>query len=90
MQIATKARALRVARHYGMVLDEANSGKIEESASVIFDHPTHSFGDDCRSITVSGYTTMGVLWAEAIERMEAECPFLMQCKDPDCEYHSKP
>lgn len=85
---ATKAQALRVAQKFGMVLDGANTGKIGESATVIFDHPTKSFDGDCRSITVSGYTSMAVLWAEAIERMENECPHLVPCRAPDCDYHS--
>lgn len=85
---ATKAQALRVAQKFGMVLDDVNSGMIGRNGTVIFDHPTKSFDGDCRSITVSGYTTMGVLWAEAIERMEAECPNLVPCDDPGCDYHN--
>jgi succinate dehydrogenase/fumarate reductase flavoprotein subunit len=87
---ATKAQALRVANRFGMVLDEDNSGKIGETATVIFDHPSKSFDGDCRSITVSGHTTMGILWAEAIERMEGECPHLVLCSDPECDYHNDP
>lgn len=86
---ATKAQAMRVASKFGMILDESVTGVIDQSGNVTFDHPTHSFGDDCRSITVSGHQPMSELWAEAIARMQEECPALRRCTDPDCDYHTE-
>ena len=83
----TKANAMKVAARFGMVLDESVTGKIGECGCVTFDHPTHSFGGDCRSITVSGYQPMSELWQEAAVRMEDECGDLVPCDDLTCDYH---
>lgn len=95
--MTTKRKALAVAAKFGFVLDESTSGQIGLDFTACFDHPTHSIGDDCRSITVSSYpgadaaghpqTASWHTWSEAIERMEAEGPLLIPCTDPDCEYH---
>lgn len=86
-KVATKAQAMRAAETLGLELDEAVSGVIDGVGTVTFDHPTHSFGGDCYSITVSGDRPMGELWAEAIERMLAECGYMRPCTDPACDYH---
>lgn len=91
--MCTKAKALAVARKFGLVLDERNSGLIGHCYTVILDHPTHSFSGDCRSITVSDYgsgdvTPAQAAWSEAIERMQSEAPFLEPCPVADCDYHS--
>lgn len=88
----TKAKALKVAARFGFVLDESCSGLMSGCYTVVFDHPTHSIGFDCRSITVSDYgsgaiTPAQAAWSEAIERMEAEGPLLEPCTDPECDYH---
>jgi hypothetical protein len=90
--MSTKAKALKVAERFGFMLDELNSGKCGIWFSVVLDHPTHSIGYDCRSITVedagTGLKAAGACaWEEAIERMEAEGPLLTPCADPECEYH---
>jgi hypothetical protein len=96
-QVSTRAKALSVAASFGFVLDELNSGQIGLDFTAIFDHPTHSIGADCRSITVSSYpgpddagvfrTASYHTWSEIIERMEAEGPLLTPCTDPECDYH---
>lgn len=78
----------KLAESMGFVLDENVSCRIGNSASITIDHPTHSFAGDCRSITVSGYTTMAVLWKEIEERLDCEAKFLTPCTDPNCEYHN--
>ena len=85
--MATKAQALKVAAKFGMVLDGTVTGVVGHCGNVTFDHPTHSFNHDCRSITVSGFQPMPELWGEAIERMKDECPHLNPCTDPNCDYH---
>ncbi|MFA5488833.1 MAG: hypothetical protein WC284_06390 [Candidimonas sp.] len=85
--MATKQAAMRVAAKFGMVMDEMHSNKIGSCSTVIFDHPSHSLSGECRGITVSGYQSMASAYAEAIERMEAECVDMEECTDPDCEYH---
>lgn len=87
--MTTKAKALAVASRYGFVLDETNSGKIGDVYTAIFDHPTHSLGRDCRSITESSYppNAAAYVWGECIKRMEIEGRCLRPCDDPECEYH---
>lgn len=85
--MASKAQALVVAKKFGFVLDESVSGNFGYSSMATFDHPTHSIGGDCRSIHDED-TSMGMTWANCIERMEAEGPFLEPCTDADCEYHA--
>jgi hypothetical protein len=85
--MASRAQAMAAARRFGMILDESVTGKIGECGCVTFDHPTHSFGGDCRSITVSGYQSMSDLWGEAIDRINEEGPGLVPCDNPACEYH---
>lgn len=92
--MSTKAKALRVAKRYGFVLDESVSGLVGDCFTVCLDHPTHSIAGDCRSITESnfgggGQTAAQCAWADTIERMEEEGPLLERCEDPECEYHSK-
>lgn len=84
--MATKQQALRTAARFGFVLDESVSGKTGIWGAATFDHPTHSFAGDCRSIH-SEDTDMATVWAECIERMEDEGQFLEPCTDPECEYH---
>jgi hypothetical protein len=86
--MATKQAALALAAKFGLELDESVTGRIGESGTVTFDHPTHSFGGDCRSITVSGFQPMAELWQEAIDRMREEGPHLTPCTCPDCDYHA--
>ena len=81
-------RVQKLAESMGFVLDETVSFRIGNSASITIDHPTHSFDGDCRSITVSGYTTMAVLWKEIEERLKTEAKFLTPCTNPNCEYHN--
>jgi hypothetical protein len=93
--MSTKAKALAVAKRFGFVLDTVNSGPEPIGYTVVFDHPTHSFAGDCRSITCAnftgsnGRTAAQESWAEAIERMESEAPLLESCTDPDCDYHAE-
>lgn len=85
----TRAKALRTASRFGLILDESVSGKIDDNMTVTFDHPTHSFGGDCRSITVSmSGVRASEVWAEAIDRMEIEGPYLTPCTCGDCDYHA--
>jgi hypothetical protein len=91
--MTTKAKALAVAERYGFVLDEQNSGKIGDSYTAIFDHPTHSIAGDCRSITECSYgggrkTASQYVWQEIGERLEAEGRWLQPCTDPECDYHN--
>lgn len=91
--MATKAQALRVAAKYGLVLDETVSGLFGGCYLITLDHPTKSFGGDCRSIHVEDYGTgdrsaASCAWQEAIERINAEGPLLEDCTDPDCDYHA--
>lgn len=90
--MASKQQALRVAKRFGLELDESVTGLIGGSFALTFDHPTHSFGGDCRSIHVCDYgsgdiTPAQSAWSEAIERMEDEGPHLEPCIDPECDYH---
>lgn len=78
----------KLAESLGFVLDESVSVKIGTCATITLDHPTHSFGGDCRSITVSGHTSISVLWKEIKERLDEEAKFLTPCTDPNCEYHN--
>lgn len=92
--MVTKAKAQAVAERFGFELDEQNSGAEPVGFTVIFDHPTHSIGGDCRSITCSwftgdaGRTPAQSAWSEAIDRMESDGPILERCVDPDCDYHN--
>lgn len=92
--MGTKAKALRVAAKFGMVIDESVTGRVGDCFLITLDHPTHSFGGDCRSIHVEDYgsgdrSAATCAWAEAIDRMEADCPGLKPCTDPDCDYHAR-
>lgn len=97
--MSTRRAALAVAARFGFVLDERNSGQTGLDFTTIFDHPTHSIGGDCRSITVSSYPGSNIAgvhqtasqntWREAIERMKAEGPLLEPCTDPGCDYHNE-
>lgn len=90
--MATKTKALAVARRFGFILDESVSGRCGECFMLTFDHPTHHIAGDCRSIHVEVMNMgdgapSGYAWAEAIERMEGEGPLLQECTDPECDYH---
>lgn len=87
--MSPKDKALKAAAKFGLVLDEGVTGKIGECGTVTFDHPTHSFAGDCRSITVSGYAAMPVLWQEAFERINEEGPLLQPCECCECDYHNE-
>jgi hypothetical protein len=87
--MATKQQALRVAARHGFVLDETVSGPMGVAGGMAtFDHPTHSFAGDCRSIHDVDIS-MDKVWANCIERMEREADLLTPCTDPDCEYHEE-
>jgi hypothetical protein len=84
--MSTKAKALAVARRYGIELDDSVSGRFGLYFMATFDHPTKSISGDCRSIHGEDISAPS-LWAEMIERMEAEGPMLEPCTDLNCEYH---
>jgi hypothetical protein len=86
----SRAKALRIAARFGFVLDGQNSGCDPGGGyTAIFDHPTHSIGADCRSITETSYPPRAAafVWNSVIERLEAEGPLLQKCSDAGCDYH---
>jgi hypothetical protein len=86
----SRAKALALAARFGFVMDKSCSGSDPGGGyTVILDHPTHSIGCDCRSITETSYPPRAAafVWASIIERLESEGPLLQPCEDPDCEYH---
>jgi hypothetical protein len=90
MTRVTKTQALAAAARFGFVLDEDNSGSEPLGGyTAILDHPTHSIGNDCRSITETSYPPRAAdfVWASILERVQAEGPLLKRCIDPECEYH---
>jgi hypothetical protein len=89
----SRSKATRIAKQFGMVIDEGVTGNFGGCYMITIDHPTHSFGGDCRSIHVADYgsgdrSPSQCAWAEAIDRMSDECRFLEPCTDADCDYHS--
>jgi hypothetical protein len=91
--MTTRAKAFAAAAKFGFVFDEENSGKIGDTFTAIFDHPTHSIAGDCRSITECSYgggskTASQYVWEEIVERLESEGPWLQPCTDSGCDYHN--
>lgn len=92
--MTTRRAALAEAQKWGFVLDDRHSGSDPGGGfNVLFDHPTHSIGFDCRSIVEysyqgSGRTASQNAWDAAIERMRDEGPLLERCANPECDYHN--
>lgn len=86
-----KKRTLALATYFGFVLDERNSGPDPMGYTAILDHPTHSIGGDCRSITETSYPPKAAdfVWRSMEERLLSEGPLLQPCSDPECDYHSE-
>ena len=86
-----RRQALSLASRFGFVLDETNSGPDPGGGyTAILDHPTHSIGGDCRSITETSYPPRAAafVWRSVMDRLNSEGPFLQKCEDPNCEYHT--
>jgi hypothetical protein len=85
---------MKVAERFGLVVDDGVTGNFGGCFLITLDHPTHSFGGDCRSIHVEDCGTgsrspADCAWADAIERMNDEGPLLEPCLDPECDYHAR-
>lgn len=89
--MGTKQKAMSIAKQFGFILDEDNSGPDPMGGyTAIFDHPTHSIAGDCRSITETSYPPQAAafVWCSIVERLESEGPLLEPCGDPACDYHN--
>ena len=84
--MANKRTVMSFAAKFGFVLDEVNTGMSGNGYAIIFDHPTHSVCNDCRSISVYEDSAANA-WKEAYNRLTAESQHLAKCTDADCNYH---